>query len=74
MPRERSEPVSVGIKYIRIDTAPRQVAEVTRVFDDSAGVPHVQFTLFVERGNNVTEYGPRTLSTSSFLKLYAPPA
>jgi len=72
--RERTEAVEIGGKYIRIGTAPRQVAEVKRVMEDSTGVSHVQFTLFVERGNNIAEDGPRTLSTTSFLKLYARPA
>lgn len=73
MPRERSEAVSVGVKYVRIDTAPRQIAEVKRVIDDSTGVAHVQFTLYVERGTTVVEEGPRTLFANSFLKLYAKP-
>lgn len=73
MPRERNETVEVGQKYTRIDTAPRQYAEVRRVHEDSAGIPHVHFTLFVERGTAVQEEGPRVLSATSFLKLYAKP-
>ena len=66
--------ISVGDKYIRVDAVPRQIAEVTRVLDDPAGVPHVQFTLFVERGTSTVEDGPRTLAATSFLKLYTKPA
>ena len=70
MPRERNEAVTAGAKYSRIEAAPRQIAEVKRVLDDSAGVSHVQFNLFVERGNTVVEEGPRTLAATTFLKLY----
>jgi hypothetical protein len=68
---EKPTAVREGMSFARMISANvTETARVLEVVADSAGIPHIRFSVEVRDQNGLHDEGSRVLAQSSFLALY----
>jgi len=64
--------ITAGSAFRKVGTGHQiEMAQVSGVYTDGAGIPHVRFELVLERPNQPPyKAGPRVLSAAAFLETY----
>jgi len=69
--QEAAQEVSEGMSFARLLAANvTETARVLEVIRDSAGIPHIRYTVEVRDQNGRHDEGSRVLAQSSFLAIY----
>ncbi len=69
--REGTQEVREGMSFARLIAANvTETARVLEVIRDSAGIPHIRYTVEVRDQNGRHDEGSRVLAQSSFLSMY----